>query len=1118
MSLSFPLSPPHSTSLPSHDTFPPPWLSDPPPTDGPNTRDRARRGLKPKSGTLFQEGTRFRFENENGTASGLGLGLGDSTGSQGSCLSGWNDLNHERGEKEKEKEEEFFPPSSSSISTYEPFPSDYYNADPGGEDLSFSSSTTTETSSIFIDDPFTTSAAFEAGPRPPHANESFSFSPPGSENVFNFYPPPPPMVSQLRETGGGNDRLFEGGGFDRRGIETNRVVSNATIIEYPSTSTQAPEAGDEEQMNELGLSTTSSLNGLGITKEEWLRLGGFPVNDLSYSDIPTRREQGQGQGQGEEDVFIDSTSITRNFNTSSSSSSTPFFTLPPPPLPLPAQHLYSNSRAHSTFVLPHPKPPSIFPPTPIPDDSISTTFSPLILPPPSAGFELPTPPERYHRPQPHSRTSNSITVSPWSTCPPPLRPPSVFKDIPISAEPMNELKLSQRDASPPKSPRKKRPLPTPYPSVLSSTTSSSSSSALPGQALGRNLTPVTSALFTSAHSLPAPTNLSETVRPSSGTGTGTGTDGGQGKGEKEKKSHSRKVSEGHIKRPRNAFILFRSHLVNSGTLPKTTTVFEKRPKVPPSSSSLITPNQDPQEDYELVEVIKPVDHKNVSKIVGSIWRGLSKEEKRVWEELAEKEKREHGEKYPGYKYRPKSRAGERKRRVGKKVGGDEIEEEEEGEDGTVGVGTRTRTKSEKGTGSREGTMEAGGGGGGGDKNRAHLGDILVNDDSPISSTASTVHQSPPVFFENKTPTKQTQHLRIGSSPTVSSASSPPSSLPEKKIKRMHPYPRPPSSAASTPSPTKKHPLSRSQTLSSRHDQDQFSTPSRSSKSKTIHYIQAGLGVSLPTTPPPPPPPITSNSNSTSNSDPFFFCPPPDSISNDPPSLGGIKPLAQAKLDQIPLFTGKFSTDSRQFSLGRWELRKPSPFNHDNISPSRVSSTSTVGLMDRSLSRPKEEELDEKDAQGKRISSALVLDPRQFLTDSGLFPSTSPDHDHEQGRKEREEEEEEGETYSVWDDSSSSIVSTSYSSITAPTTVDSVYSRSAGASTVDRARGGGGIGGTEEGGKTREDEFHFGTMNLFEKPPNALVGREGSGLFPKAGGTKAGDGGVGLGIDFGGKWK
>ncbi|TNY21715.1 high mobility group box domain-containing protein, partial [Rhodotorula diobovata] len=76
-------------------------------------------------------------------------------------------------------------------------------------------------------------------------------------------------------------------------------------------------------------------------------------------------------------------------------------------------------------------------------------------------------------------------------------------------------------------------------------------------------------------------------------------------------------SPNHVPRPRNAFILFRSHAVTAELIPR---------------SMGIT---------------------NISQVIGSVWRGLSPVERKKWEDLAEEEKRLHKERYPDYVFRPK---------------------------------------------------------------------------------------------------------------------------------------------------------------------------------------------------------------------------------------------------------------------------------------------------------------------------------------------------------------------------------------------------------------------------------------------------------------------------------
>jgi hypothetical protein len=89
-----------------------------------------------------------------------------------------------------------------------------------------------------------------------------------------------------------------------------------------------------------------------------------------------------------------------------------------------------------------------------------------------------------------------------------------------------------------------------------------------------------------------------------------------------KKSHARKQPQGHIPRPRNAFILFRCDFV-------------AQKKIPAS--------------------VEP-DHRNISRIVGRIWKAMSDEDRRPWVEEAKKEREKHKRLYPLYRYSPTSAA------------------------------------------------------------------------------------------------------------------------------------------------------------------------------------------------------------------------------------------------------------------------------------------------------------------------------------------------------------------------------------------------------------------------------------------------------------------------------
>ncbi|KAE9406794.1 high mobility group box, partial [Gymnopus androsaceus JB14] len=71
-----------------------------------------------------------------------------------------------------------------------------------------------------------------------------------------------------------------------------------------------------------------------------------------------------------------------------------------------------------------------------------------------------------------------------------------------------------------------------------------------------------------------------------------------------------------IPRPRNAFILFRCDFV-------------RQKKVP-----------------DHVEA----NHRNISRIVGTVWKNMSTSQKAPWIAMADMEKKNHAKAHPGYKY------------------------------------------------------------------------------------------------------------------------------------------------------------------------------------------------------------------------------------------------------------------------------------------------------------------------------------------------------------------------------------------------------------------------------------------------------------------------------------
>lgn len=83
-------------------------------------------------------------------------------------------------------------------------------------------------------------------------------------------------------------------------------------------------------------------------------------------------------------------------------------------------------------------------------------------------------------------------------------------------------------------------------------------------------------------------------------------------------SHARKTPPGHVKRPRNAFILFRSYACSSNL-------------IPPSVER---------------------DHRQISRIVSHMWRSLPSDERLKWERQAEEEKELHRKLHPDYRYKP----------------------------------------------------------------------------------------------------------------------------------------------------------------------------------------------------------------------------------------------------------------------------------------------------------------------------------------------------------------------------------------------------------------------------------------------------------------------------------
>ncbi|KAI0825229.1 hypothetical protein BC628DRAFT_1338925 [Trametes gibbosa] len=86
----------------------------------------------------------------------------------------------------------------------------------------------------------------------------------------------------------------------------------------------------------------------------------------------------------------------------------------------------------------------------------------------------------------------------------------------------------------------------------------------------------------------------------------------------QRSSHSRKKKPGHIPRPPNAFMIFRSDLWNK----------------------------------EKIKSSVERDHRQISRIAGSLWNSLTDAERTPYHDRADDAKREHARKYPQYKYAP----------------------------------------------------------------------------------------------------------------------------------------------------------------------------------------------------------------------------------------------------------------------------------------------------------------------------------------------------------------------------------------------------------------------------------------------------------------------------------
>lgn len=346
------------------------------------------------------------------------------------------------------------------------------------------------------------------------------------------------------------------------------------------------------------------------------------------------------------------------------------------------------------------------------------------------------------------------------------------------------------------------------------------------------------------------------------------------------------------------------------------------------------------------------DHKNISKIIGELWRGLGGEERGVWEELAEEEKRRHAGLWPGYKYKPKQRVKEgkegkkdevvemesegvaspsKKRRVRverEHLRVDEEEEEEEDvqdedEDFSPPARATRSSRSRQSSPAKRSTSPPKGSSTTPAPNpqpstpksnaankvdwtrercaevalgllQGEEGDVLKRRLEAVGNNEDSLQPPPPP------PSPTSRQLPTSPiSPTSSSTNSSPAISPGFKHSRLA---RRSSAGTNNSSPSSNSPLGRS--LTSRMTMSEDVASSNILKvDKRSTYASLGNASSTP----PPTGPWFAPSQQLSYS----------SMTN--PSTTSNRVFSPTKFDNSPLL----STGTRKFSLGRWELRKAS---------------------------------------------------------------------------------------------------------------------------------------------------------------------------------------------------
>ncbi|KAJ7213630.1 hypothetical protein GGX14DRAFT_619248 [Mycena pura] len=113
----------------------------------------------------------------------------------------------------------------------------------------------------------------------------------------------------------------------------------------------------------------------------------------------------------------------------------------------------------------------------------------------------------------------------------------------------------------------------------------------------------------------------------------------------------KKGDEDYVKRPENAFILFRRQCCADRAA-----LGASSPDSAALSSSAPASLVDAPNSADSAALGKKARQADLSKTISAQWRALPAEERAKWEELARERKKEHAERHPGYVYRPQRRA------------------------------------------------------------------------------------------------------------------------------------------------------------------------------------------------------------------------------------------------------------------------------------------------------------------------------------------------------------------------------------------------------------------------------------------------------------------------------